>query len=258
MPTRRSSSRRSRRTTPSRRRTVRFSRRPASRRPTRRIRAAIPTGVPSHQLIKLRYAETLVANGINSALPAVATYGMNTIFDPQFYKDFSSVSGHQSNAQPLYRDQWAAFYYKSRVFGVKATITWAPYQADITNTPASTVGTMAVYPADFQNTDSDVTITSQRTNCRVVQYGGILANQQRGTVKMYVKPWKALGLSKRQYTDDPLTAGNLNSGANPTTASYLNIVIQNMSTAQALYGYLQIRFTYYVHLFDRIENIGAS
>jgi len=220
-------------------------------------RAAIPTGMPHRQFIKLRYSEMLLANGLSQIGQAgYAQYRVNSLYDPQYASNLSTVSGHINNSQPMYRDQWANFYYQYRVYACKYYFTFTPTvpTTGLVTTPV----TMVVYASDAPSTDTDVMITRQRIGARSVDSGGTLSSVNKLSLKFYTTCNRALGLTKRQYSDDKTTAGGMSSGSNPTTLVYVNILIQNMNEGTTLDGYFTVRMKFYCKLFDPIENIASS
>jgi len=223
-----------------------------------RLMVRVPTGVPNSTFVKLRYAEVVGASGISMAAPAHHYIRMNSLFDPQAGSDFSTVTGHSNNGQPMWRDQWANMYYQYRVYGCKIKVTWQPYELDATNAGTNTAGILVIYPSDNQGADGDIITSKERIGARYVNFGGAAFTTKINQVFHRNHPRRPLGYTSRQYTDDPATAGGLNSGSNPTKQSYWVIAVQNISTAQALYGYLQIEVEYLVRIFDRIEEVAAS
>jgi len=219
----------------------------------------IQIGIKNRQFVKLNYTEVLALSAHSAASPAIVAYLSNSIYDPQnSASGWSSVSGHTNNGQPLYRDQWAAFYYKYRVYGCKISLTWQP-TTNSSGTPTQTqCGRIVVYPSDAVCTDSDIMATADRNYAKARTYGGVAPSQNIIQMSAYSRPNQVLGYSKKQYTYDLTTGGGLSSGSNPSELTYFNIVIQSMNTAEDMSGYLQVKLTYYVQLFDRIENIAIS
>jgi len=100
--------------------------------------------------------------------------------------------------------------------------------------------------------------TAERNYAKAVNYGGVAPSQSLINVYHYSKPNQVLGYSKKQYTYDLTTSGGLSTGSNPTELTYFNVVIQSLNNTEFMSGYLQVKLTYYVQLFDRIENIAVS
>lgn len=206
-------------------------------------------GVPANTWIKLRYTEVLASTG--GSFNQV-NYIMNGLFDPQYNK-----SGYLGgNGQPLYRDQWASFYYQYRVYGYKITATWTPINLSGQGVPCKT--TMILMPADTPITDGNNMVTKQRKGCKWVDTGGAFSSVKRCTLKAYSNIHSVLGLTKRQYSDEFDTKGIMGgTGTNPQLGAFMSVAVQGES-AVGLSGYLDVSMTFYCKLFDVIENIGPS
>lgn len=259
---------------PSRKTRFRRSRKGSRRRRTTRGRlvrsskvmgkraAMIPTGMPHQQFIKFKYSEVLYSNGISmSGQTAYVQYRSNSLYDPQYATNFSTASGHSNNGQPLYRDQWANFYYQYRVYATKYRVTFTPTSVDAADLGSITMPqpmTMVLYASDTPTTDTDIVISKQRIGAKFVDSGGVAYSVNKLNLSYYQVHNRSLGLTKRQYSDDKTTAGGMSVGANPTTVTYMNVLLQCWDQTPLLYGYLTVQTKYYCKLFDQIENIAAS
>jgi len=219
-----------------------------------------PVGLPNQQYLTFKYAEMLQLQTADAINFGKAVYSMNSLYDPQVSTstNFLSVTGHVNNGQPMYRDQWAAMYYKYRVFACKIKLTWMPFAFDVTNAGTPTTVIIACYASDNVTTDTDVTITRQRTGCKAIDSGGSAFTTNKMALKHYSKCAPLLGYGKYQYKTDLNTAGNLSASSSPTTQTYFNVIVQDVSTSAYLNGYLSVQLKYYAKIFDRIENIAAS
>jgi len=218
----------------------------------------IPYGPPQHQLVKLRYREAL--NAPSATYYGVLGYAANGIYDPQTNASgWGSISGIQNNAQPLFRDQLATMYYGYRVMGSKLKVSVITTTASATNAGTTPPCMMAFYPSNAVTTDTDPTITAERPGAKSTIFGGAnFSTRQRQSLTLYQKPWKCLGLTKRQYLDDPATAGGLSTGSNPSQLALWTGIIRNLSTSDDCKWYVLVEIEYLVHVFDVIDNVAAS
>lgn len=97
-----------------RRRTNKKRRRPRRKRRTRK-RSRVPRLItPYSKVVRLRYVTSITLNVGTDGYPAIHTFRLNSINDPDW-----TATGHQ----PMGRDEWAFLYRSSTVLATKASWT---------------------------------------------------------------------------------------------------------------------------------------
>lgn len=207
-------------------------------------------GLPDFHRVKLKYQDNWVCTG---GPDGYAIYKLNSLFDPltSLNGNITTVTAQQSNAQPLYRDQWATMYDQYRVYACKVKLDMLTGG----DSNASTLGgRVAVYASDTAISGETVAVSAARPGAiyKILNVGGGPKH-----IKMYVPIHKAVSTKKQTVaTEDDFSALM---GASPSRTAVLNINVDSTSgggtTAVALY--CDVTLTYYVELYNRIDVAGS-
>lgn len=191
--------------------------------------------IPDRYMTKLHYSQ-LFTLAYAGALTK-QKFRMNSIYDP----DYSGV-GHQ----PMGHDELSVLYNKYRVYGCK-------YHISISNTDANYQAEVVV-----QNRPNsvDVTTFTEAMESPYRQYK-IVGAEGSGPkhITGYHNVSKVYGVKKSIISTDNTFWANI--GADPGAVTFLNIFMQNQSTAIALSCNFRINLVYYVEFFER-KILGGS
>nr|QXP07587.1 MAG: putative capsid protein [Arizlama virus] len=225
-------------------RTVR-RRRPRAKRGNRRTGGGLSSAfnrtmvISDRTYIKLTYSElgALTYGGAGTA--AAYQYISNALYDPNY-----TGGGHQ----PLGFDQWAAFYNKYRVYGMKYTITFtnqsSTYWADI---------------ALLKRPTATLPVSMSQTLEQPYTQKGCLAPIGSGrclqVMKGYVSNRKVLGVSKAQFDADDTFAAAVNS--NPSNGVYFSVLVMNQNAASTMTVNFRADLVFYACMYDRV-NLSQS
>lgn len=198
----------------------------------------IPNGVPRKQMVKLTYHEGILLSG---APAGSATYKLNSIFDPQGTLSVFTSAGLTSNAQPLYRDQWASFYDYYRVMGVKVVTT----MKCATDLASTVIGMRVGCFAD----DAEVTAGGDNPMTSAQRKGAwyrVIDTSNPVIVSRYYSMANALGVTKKEYATSQLYKAAVTT--NPTVPVYLNYDVDSMNSTGTtnIVFYIDVHFTFYV------------
>lgn len=198
-----------------------------------RVLALRTLTVPDKLIVKLPYSMMRTFGDPLGAETQI--FNLNSIYDP----DRSGV-GHQ----PLGYDQWAAFYNRYRVIGVKVTVQAANYQSQCGATCAI-IGTNSaglVLASDA--------IHEQQHMTRMV-LSNSAGGKNSGTLSKYFSLSRITGVSDMTYRSSDQYAAQF--GANPTETICGHIYWENLLApgGQSSAGVARINVIYYVELFDR-------
>lgn len=198
-----------------------------------RVLALKTLTVPDKLIVKLPYS-TMITFG--DALGAqTQIFNLNSIYDP----DRSGV-GHQ----PLGYDQWAAFYNRYRVIGVKVTVQAANYNQQCGATVAI-----------IGNNSAGLVLGSDAIQEQQHMRRMILSNAQggknSGTLTKYFSLSRITGVSDMTYRSSDQYAAQF--GASPAEVICGHVYWENLLAlgGQASSGVSRINVVYYVELFDR-------
>lgn len=215
-----------------RRRTVRRPRRyTRNSRPTRAIITRGP--VPDRIFLKLNYCETFT---IASGATANEQVFRSSLYDP----DYTGV-GHQ----PLGRDQWATFYQKYRVYGMK-------YHLAVEHTSASPLVICVLWDSNPGGAYTNLTEAIEKTYSKW-KYLSSGNGGSRSGISMggYMTVAKIFGAARGKIkSEDDFQAAI---GSNPTKAMGLHIIQQAADLTTSVNIRYYIRIVFYCEMFDRVS-----
>lgn len=163
----------------------------------------------------------------------------SSLFDPD-----AAVGGHQ----PLWRDEWANFYEKYRVHGMKYYIT-------LKNVGTTNPAWIAImhYPNGYAPTAS-IETEWERGYCRKRVLLTALGQQgSQLNVKGYLDVAKNNGMNKMSFKNDKDYEAAM--GANPVKMSSVGILTEGYSASTNLMGYINL--VYYVEMLDKKDIVGS-
>ncbi len=144
--------------------------------------------------------------------------------------------------QPLGFDQWATFYTKYRVHGIK-------YEFTFINTSTTTQSDAIVLPKDQNTVTTSANTLWERPYTKRKILGVEGSGQAVKTIRGYINPSRVLGFSKLQYNTDDLTHALV--GSNPSTMAFLQIYVSPVDQATDITVIVRAKLTYYVEFFQR-------
>lgn len=140
---------------------------------TRKGYAPLVYGIPTYQLVKMKYACQIRIDPYGPGLPSFHVFRANSIHDP----DYTGITG-TPNHQPMFHDQYAQIYANYKVVGSKISITGANDYSDnansmgnlitcsLTNEPSTS---LSKYSEVIESKGTSYTLCQERTGSCYLQ-----------------------------------------------------------------------------------------
>jgi len=190
-------------------------------------------GFPDRIFTTLNYSELFALTYGGAGVPRVHQFMINNLYDPNF-----TGTGHQ----PLCHDQYAQFYLRYRVYGMRYKITF-------TNQETASYYDIAVQKRPNTSAPS---LMEDFLESPYVQRGTLDVKGSGGAIRTmsgYASVAKLRGLSKKQVTYDEDLSALI--GVSPTQTPSLNIIISNQNTLGTGSVNIRVQLTFYVCFYDR-------
>lgn len=191
--------------------------------------------MPDNMIVKLKYAQTALFTIVSGA-PALQVFRANSIYDPDF-----NVGGHQ----PLGHDQWAGFYKKYVVIGLRVVA-----RTEATNLANSAKGAQLkqVLVCNTEAAPSYALATyseQQGAKTNLVSY-----NTGAKTISGYYSMNKYLGKSKQGYLDEDDNSAIF--GTNPANEVYVQHYVGTSDDTTNGSATVIYDLEYIVKLYDKV------
>jgi len=204
--------------------------------------------IPDKILVKLPYADLQGLNGSGSSADnwrAQKGYNINSVYDPE--------TG-ALNQQNLGFQQYMQLYTKYRVYKVD-------YDVTIINTSLSAVaGSISFNPPDGQMNITDIQNLQVPYSRRfTLGLGGSSSSssaQSMKRIKGSISLPRVAGLTSEQYRVSDLFVGGLSSS--PDSTMQMSINVMNINSSVQATCQLDVRYTCYVELFNRVTIFGTD
>ena len=215
----------------------RYRKRSFRKRSMRRGKSAVRRSLPDYTTVALKYTETF--NRVFTTAPSNGYFfRMNSLHD----MNESGVGG-----QPFGFDQYAAFFQKYRVFGLKHKVTF--YNPNSPNTNDLTC-TVWVGPLNSVPAGSDNQILRQLPRAQTKVMSLKQGSNKRVTIQGFNMCYKIQGCSKAEYNTDIVYEGFI--GQNPAASPKLMIHICDMTSILTEGNMaIDVEFIAYTRLFRR-------
>lgn len=147
-----------------------------------------------------------------------------------------------ANIEPQGFDQWTAFYENYRVLGMK-------YNFRLARISSETAGGL-IRITDHWSTDTSQPGIAQRYNDRFTKVRNLGISMSGVSYKKYVRPWKILGMSYKQWYYSPDTFSNTGPPAGvPARLPYGYITFSSPGNISTVVEYTLI-MDMYIEFFD--------
>ncbi len=144
--------------------------------------------------------------------------------------------------QPLGFDQWATFYTKYRVHGIK-------YEFTFINTSTTMQADAIVLPKNASTVTTSQNTLWERPYTKRKILGVEGSGEAIKKLYGYLNPARVLGFSKLQYNTDDLTHALV--GASPSTMAFLQFYVAPVDSTTDVTVIVRCKLTYYVEFFVR-------
>lgn len=211
---------------------VRRNRRnPRGSRPTRAVISRGP--VPDRIFLKLNYCQTFTI--------ASTTTSNDQVFRSSLYDPDYTGTGHQ----PLGRDQWATFYQKYRVYGMK-------YHLQVEHTSGDPIVICVHWDSNPNTTYTSMTEAIEKSYSKWKYLSSGNGGSKSGvSMGGYMSVSKIFGASRGKVKSEDDFQALI--GGNPTKAMALHIIQQAADLVTSVTIRYYIRITFYCEMFDRIS-----
>ena len=177
------------------------------------------------------------------------TFRTNDLYDP----DFTTTVGGDSVELLTFIN--ASLYQSWRVYGAKITLT----AMNLGGSMAMIVPLLVNYDALVATTGaSEATVnnyTAMPSSAEPIYLGPITSGTNVVKKSFYCSPWVALGLSRLQYSTDPLTAGTYGNRTGKST--YVQFVVIGVGGQQAIVK-MRVSIVYYANLFELVDGVNRT
>lgn len=219
----------------------------AVRKPRRRV-SSVRRTLPDYTIVAFKYQNMIQGFALNNVPQTTRQWRMNSLYDP------NNTVTNPGQHQPYGYDQYAAFFQKYRVFGVKMTFHFFNPTEDLS---AGAIGDRDLYCAMWPSPDPTTDLPGSNMNIigEVAKAKHRVLNRKTGqpkrqTLSGYWKIHKLLGVSKKEYNTDQNFEAFV--GVNPQTTPLMNVMVYNPFNASDTGTYdLKLNFTYYASMFRK-------
>lgn len=215
------------------RRSKRFRRGAARRRLRPTLARARTTLLPDRFLVKLKYSEQFGMSSV-AGTSGYYQFRVNSIFDPNL-----TGTGHQ----PLGHDQWANFYNRYRVRGMKYFVTFTNY-----NTTYQMEVAINLRPNSAVSSDMNVIREDPYTVFKTI-LGIEGSGQANKSSRGYASVAKIRGISRMRLGSESDLQAQF--GNNPPITPILNLYLYNQDATAAGDCRCRVDLVYYTEMFDR-------
>jgi len=178
------------------------------------------------------------------------TFRTNDLYDPDFT---TTVGGDSVQNYSTFIN--ASLYQSWRVYGAKITLT----AMNLGGSMAMIVPLLVNYDALVATTGaSEATVnnyTAMPSSAEPIYLGPITSGTNVVKKSFYCSPWVALGLSRLQYSTDPLTAGTYGNRTGKST--YVQFVVIGVGGQQAIVK-MRVSIVYYANLFELVDGVNRT
>lgn len=191
------------------------------------------TGIPDRQVIKFKYSTVITLGGM-VATTDVYTFRGNSLYDPDYTGSGGQCTGY---------DEWAAFYYRYKVFASKIDIQFLNQ-----NTTTANASTIASVMPEI----TPITTSYATANLPMLPYNRytLLTPSSAGNnprkLKHYMSTRKMFGIEGDLDNEDYGSLINFN----PSKGWYWNLSLTNLKS-QVFETTAMVVVTYYAELTER-------
>lgn len=208
-------------------------------------RSAVRRSLPDYTRVAFRYSNFITAQNLSQTPNSPCQrWRLNSLYDPNY--DALTAGQHQ----PYGYDQYCTFFQKYRVHAVRVRMEWynptdvGGLQQDIFCTMWPGVDGSTTLPG------TNLNILGEATKAKLRVLSRKAGSAKRAVLKGFYKPYRLLGISKKEYnTNQNFEAFN---NVNPYSTPILNAIAYNPANwSDTSKVDIRINFVFYASMFRK-------